>query len=682
MSGVFDNRTDRANRREERNKRELEERKKNKRRAIIVFVVFVAIVAASTFINSKFVRRNFAAISVGGVDFSALEFDYYYNTAYNSYASKLSEEYGEYVEYFLPREGQPLSEQIIDYETGETWADFLYDYTIEQLSEMVQVYNLAQADGYTLPDDIRSAIEDELASIKEYAKTYGESFESLYYMFYGVSYMNENSLRKIMIFSNTINSYRRHIAESYEFSQEEKISYYDENRDNFDNYTFRLFIVSPESVYIEDFEDDLEYDVAYEAAQLEAEDYAKSLVAQIQSEEDFIAAAYEYDDSYYYDPDSTLISKYTGALLQSASNEELAEWIQDSNRKVGDCTYVAVMQEYSMLDSYYVMYFIERDSNEYRLTEMRQVLIMPENVDYMDYLSFDEDVYDDYDIYDDDSLDYDYDMENDDINNDEIDDIEDSNDEVINDGEEDLDTTDAETVDNVENAENTEANDVGEEIEAENNDNQDVDEDTDLENIDDLEINNDVNDDETEDIDDNEDLGDNDVAISDDDENNDSENIDDVLDPFESYMAALEAAEQTAKARADEVLALFVEGDATEETLLDLIELYSDEDTEGGFYGNILQGMMVPEIDSWLFDESRQVGDWELLHTQYGYHLVYFAGFGERYCDYLATEGVYDMNNQYKIVSGLREDKFNEWLETLEPVVAAKKWAFFLTRRV
>ena len=98
---------------------------------------------------------------------------------------------------------------------------------------------------------------------------------------------------------------------------------------------------------------------------------------------------------------------------------------------------------------------------------------------------------------------------------------------------------------------------------------------------------------------------------------------------------------------------------------------YPDDTTEGGFYDKISksasQNKMVPEIEDWLFADGRQYGDYELIRTEdYGYHLVFFMGYGERLCDFLAD-------------SGMRTRDYNAWKESLAPVEATKRWAFTLT---
>ncbi len=48
--------------------------------------------------------------------------------------------------------------------------------------------------------------------------------------------------------------------------------------------------------------------------------------------------------------------------------------------------------------------------------------------------------------------------------------------------------------------------------------------------------------------------------------------------------------------------------------------------TNGGLYTGVAQGDMVAEFDAWCFDPERKVGDYGLVKTELGYHIMYFSG--------------------------------------------------------
>lgn len=87
---------------------------------------------------------------------------------------------------------------------------------------------------------------------------------------------------------------------------------------------------------------------------------------------------------------------------------------------------------------------------------------------------------------------------------------------------------------------------------------------------------------------------------------------------------------ETCRAAAQKILDEWLEGDKTEESFAQLAEKYSEDEgsnTNGGLYENVDEdrGFVESFID-WCMDESRQTGDYGLVQTEYGYHIMYFSG--------------------------------------------------------
>ena len=73
----------------------------------------------------------------------------------------------------------------------------------------------------------------------------------------------------------------------------------------------------------------------------------------------------------------------------------------------------------------------------------------------------------------------------------------------------------------------------------------------------------------------------------------------------------------------------WVNGGASEEDFAKLADKFydsEDENEDGGSYVRISQGDMVDAIDKWLFDENRKDGDYEIIKSEGGYHLLYYVG--------------------------------------------------------
>lgn len=69
-----------------------------------------------------------------------------------------------------------------------------------------------------------------------------------------------------------------------------------------------------------------------------------------------------------------------------------------------------------------------------------------------------------------------------------------------------------------------------------------------------------------------------------------------------------------------------VKGGVSIEEFEKLVKEYSEDPgsiTTGGLYENVTKGQMVTEFDNWLFAEDRKVGDYGLVKTTHGWHVMY-----------------------------------------------------------
>ena len=113
-----------------------------------------------------------------------------------------------------------------------------------------------------------------------------------------------------------------------------------------------------------------------------------------------------------------------------------------------------------------------------------------------------------------------------------------------------------------------------------------------------------------------------------------------------------------AKAAIDDVYERWTQSNQTEDDFAQLANSFSQDsgsNTKGGLYENVYKGQMVQEFNDFCFDPARKPGDVGIVFNESdsycGYHLVYYVGQGERYCDYLGDQA-------------LRTSDFNEWEST------------------
>lgn len=124
-----------------------------------------------------------------------------------------------------------------------------------------------------------------------------------------------------------------------------------------------------------------------------------------------------------------------------------------------------------------------------------------------------------------------------------------------------------------------------------------------------------------------------------------------------------DAEKQAAKDKIDKVYSDWIAGEATEDSFKALVADNTDDDYSasiGGLYEKVYPGQMVKNFNDWCFDETRQVGNCEIVETEYGYHLIYFVG----------TNDVTYRN--YMIENTMRADDHEAWYNSLVDAVATK----------
>ena len=102
--------------------------------------------------------------------------------------------------------------------------------------------------------------------------------------------------------------------------------------------------------------------------------------------------------------------------------------------------------------------------------------------------------------------------------------------------------------------------------------------------------------------------------------------------------------------KAQEILDEWLAGDATEDSFAALAEEKSEDpgsNTNGGLYENVYEGQMVEPFETWCFDESRAAGDYGLVKTKYGYHIMYFVSSTPIWETYAKSGWVSEKTNEF-----------------------------------
>lgn len=83
------------------------------------------------------------------------------------------------------------------------------------------------------------------------------------------------------------------------------------------------------------------------------------------------------------------------------------------------------------------------------------------------------------------------------------------------------------------------------------------------------------------------------------------------------------------EANAQAILDQWLAGEATEESFAALAGEHSQDPgsaANGGLYTGVYVGQMVQNFNDWCFDPARQVGDYGIVRTEFGFHIMFYSG--------------------------------------------------------
>lgn len=83
------------------------------------------------------------------------------------------------------------------------------------------------------------------------------------------------------------------------------------------------------------------------------------------------------------------------------------------------------------------------------------------------------------------------------------------------------------------------------------------------------------------------------------------------------------------EASAQAILDQWLAGEKTEESFAALAGEFSQDPgsaANGGLYTGVYVGQMVQNFNDWCFDPARQVGDYGIVRTEFGFHIMFYSG--------------------------------------------------------
>ena len=305
--------------------------------AKVIVALCVVLCVVLTVFELGVTYRLMKAVEVDGTEYSVSEYNWFYtNNVYQIYNNYYNA-YGELAMYFFNPQGG-LEDQVYDQETGETWADYVREYTDLSIVEMTRLYNEGTEAGFVLDEEYYESCEAELDAIEATAKANGYSLNEYLSLNYGRGVNAEvfRNMYEIYYFSL---EYANSISEGLEVSADDIDAHYAEHSEDFDSVSFKAYFASGTPAEGE------EEQAAMDDAKAEAE-------AVLAGEKEV-----QFTESNYY----------THAQTTSA----YADWLFDDARKAGD------KDIFETENGYYVVEFVENNDIHYNTVNVRHILVTP-----------------------------------------------------------------------------------------------------------------------------------------------------------------------------------------------------------------------------------------------------------------------------------------------------------------
>ena len=350
----------------------------------VMIVAFIWVSVSQTITNSGVREKKTVALTVGEHKINSVEMNYFYIDSINNFYSQ----YGSYAAMFGLDTTTPLDQQVLDEETGRTWADDFLESAQSSAQNAYAAADAAEAAGFTLPQETQDQLDQYASNLDTYAKIYGFSDADAYLK---AMYGNGASKKSYMAYytRNVLASaYQTEYRASLSFTDDEIAAKDAEDLTAYNSYSYHQYYLST-SKFLSGGTTDENGSTTYsdaekDAARIAAEAAARSLVGDdIVTVEDLDAAIAAL--SINAESTSAASTAYNDTPASSLGST-VADWIKDSARKAGDKTYLASTStttdddgnEKTTVNGYYVLYFDSVTDNKFPLANVRHILVQYE----------------------------------------------------------------------------------------------------------------------------------------------------------------------------------------------------------------------------------------------------------------------------------------------------------------
>ena len=370
-----------------------QEQKKLKRYTLTFWVVIA--VVASIFVGAivsaplkNMIYKNTDAIKVGDHVLSSVDVNYFYIDAVSNYVNENSQ----YLQFIMDPT-KPLNEQILNKETGDTWADNFMMSAKNAIKSTYALYDMAVKNGHKLTEDEQKSIDSTLSTYELYAYYYGYKNVDAYLRATYGNGASEKSYRNYLEVSAMANSYLVAYSDSLEYTAQDLLDYQAKKPYEFNSYTYAVYELKVNSFLqggTKDEKGNTTYSDEEKAAAVKAAEEAANLLAggEYQDLEAFdkaihalpinkdkpTTASTKNNDVLY----SRLSSRFQDWLIGKVESEDKDAEPTFVERKEGELTVIVNKSgsgENEVINGYYVVRFGSKETNDFAMKDVRHVLI-------------------------------------------------------------------------------------------------------------------------------------------------------------------------------------------------------------------------------------------------------------------------------------------------------------------
>lgn len=348
-----------------------DQKKGGKRTAYTILGVVLAVLALGLVVwNTGIIQSRAVAVTIDGKDYTTGYLSYYYQQV------KGNELYNAYSGMSLYNPAVDADKQVYNETDGTTYHDYFLQTALEEMQLMAGVRKQADAAGHTLSETAQQQRADTLAQLALQAKGNGHrSMDSYLKVQYG-KYMSSAIFEDILDTQLIVSDHSQAYIEGMEYTDSEIQTYYNEHRDELDNFQLS-YMVFRANVPVETDEAGNEIKRTEEetaAALQKAKDEQKAKAETAQQKLAAGATIAELELELELEP----YGAYADQTVVGASvNTSFSQWAYDPTRKAGDIT----LAEYdgTTFYNYYVVRFQDRQRDNSGTANVRHALIAADN---------------------------------------------------------------------------------------------------------------------------------------------------------------------------------------------------------------------------------------------------------------------------------------------------------------